>query len=114
MANGEKIGEWTHWLPFIRYARRPDDNSASALRLFEVSQTQSLMIDGYVMMTSPDYSIFKHSGEHRSTIIRSERLQDRENPSKYRSTLILIPASNQWALNQVEQYGYREIAFPRP
>jgi hypothetical protein len=111
VANGEKIGEWIHWLAFTRFAHREDDHSAPALRLFEVSQNQSLMIDGYLMMPSPDYSIFVNYRDRRRVIISSEKLQNLVNPSKYRSTHILIPASNKWALNQVEQYGYREIIF---
>jgi hypothetical protein len=87
-----------------------DDNSAPALRLFEVSQNQSSMIDGYLMMPSPDYSIFVKS-YGLNLIVSSERLQSLGNPSKYRSTLVLIPANNKWALSQVEQYGYREIVF---
>lgn len=112
VANGEKIGEWIHWLAFTRFAHRMDDHSAPALRLFEVSQNQSLMIDGYLMMPSPDYSIFVyHDDRRRRVIVSSEKLQSLVNPSKYRSTLVLIPANNKWALNQVEQYGYREIIF---
>lgn len=111
VANGEKIGEWIHWLPFARFARRIDDNSAPALRLFEVSQNQSQMIDGYLMMPSPDYSIFTNDTERHRVVVSSEKLQSLGNPSKYRSTLVLIPANNKWALSQVEQYGYREIVF---
>lgn len=112
VANGEKIGEWIHWLSFTRFAQRADDQSAPALRLFEVSQNQSLMIDGYLMMPSPDYSIFvNHVDRPRRVTISSERLQSLANPSKYRATLVLISANNKWALSQVEQYGYREIIF---
>lgn len=111
VANGEKIGEWIHWLAFTRFAHREDDHSAPALRLFEVSQNQSLMIDGYLMMPSPDYSIFVNYNDRRRVTISSEKLQNLANPSKYRSTLVLIPTNNKWALNQVEQYGYREIIF---
>jgi hypothetical protein len=112
VANGEKIGEWIHWLAFTRFAHRVDDHSASALRLFEVSQNQSLMIDGYLMMPSADYSIFVNHTDHPPRVtVSSEKLQSLANPSKYRSTLVLIPANNKWALSQVEQYGYREIIF---
>lgn len=111
VANGEKIGEWIHWLAFTRFAHRADDHSAPALRLFEVSQNQSLMIDGYLMMPSLDYSIFVDYNDSHRVIISSERLQGLVNPSKYRATLVLIPANNKWALSQVEQYGYREIIF---
>ncbi len=112
VANGEKIGEWTHWLPFLRFARRNDDLSSPALRLFEVSQDQSHMIDGYLMMPSADYSLFTSHDERRGRFfISSDKLQAMTNPSKYRATLVLIPASNRWALSMVEQYGYREIVF---
>jgi hypothetical protein len=110
VANGEKIGEWIHWLAFTRFARRMDDHSAPALRLFEVSQNQSGMIDGYLMMPSADYSIFSKS-DGLKVVVSSDKLQSLANPSKYRSTLILIPANNKWALSLVEQYGYREIVF---
>ncbi len=111
VANGEKIGEWIHWLSFVRFALRIDDQSASSLRLFEVSQNQSQMIDGYLMMPSSDYSIFVKDGDPRRVVVSSDKLQSLGNPSKYRSTLVLIPSNNKWALSQVEQYGYREIIF---
>lgn len=111
VANGEKIGEWLHWLPFMRFARRLDDQSAPALRLFEVSQNQSLMIDGYLMMPSCDYSVFVNYSTTKRMFISAEKLQSSTNPSKYRATLILIPANNKWALDQIQQYGYREIVF---
>jgi hypothetical protein len=112
VANGEKLGEWIHWLAFTRFAHRIEDESAPALKLFEVSQNQALMIDGHLMMPSPDYSIFRHyDNPHKRVIISSEKLESLDNPSKYRSTLILIAANNKWALTQVQQYGYREILF---
>lgn len=52
VANGEKIGEWVHWFPFIRFARRTNDVSERALRIFEITQEQSLMRDGYLMTPS--------------------------------------------------------------
>lgn len=111
VANGEKIGEWIHWLAFTRFARREDDQSAPALRLFEASQNQSRMIDGYLMMPSRDYSIFVNRENQRQCFVSSEELERKANPSKYRATLVLIPANNKWALTQVEQFGYREIVF---
>jgi hypothetical protein len=111
VANGEKIGEWIHWLTFMRFVRRSDDQSAPALRIFEVSQNQSLMIDGYLMMPSQDYSVFANLDGRRQMYMSAERLQNLINPSKYRATLICIPANNKWALSQIEQYGYREIIF---
>lgn len=110
VANGEKLGEWIHWLTFVRFAKRTDDQSAPALRLFEVSQNQSVMIDTYLMMPSIDYSVFVSTPD-QGVVISSDKLQALGNPSKYRATLILIPANNKWALSLVEQYGYRELVF---
>ncbi len=111
VANGEKLGEWIHWTTFVRFARRTDDQSAPALRMFEVSQNQSPMIDGSLMMPSRDYSIFENNTSDRKVTISSDKLQSFSNPSRYRATLILIPANNKWALSQVEQHGYRELEF---
>ena len=38
LANGEKIGEWIHWLPFVQFARSENDDSQPALILYEVFQ----------------------------------------------------------------------------
>lgn len=110
MANGEKFGEWIHWLPFILSAKRQDDLSANALRVFEVTQEESLMRDGYLMMPSRAYSIFKDVGDGK-VIIDVDFLRSLDNPSKYRATLIVTPSTNKWAMSRVEQYGYREIKF---
>lgn len=110
MANGEKFGEWIHWLPFVITAKQDKDASASALRVFEVSQDHSLMRDGYLMMPTKTYSAFKDIDDGR-VIIDVDFLKSLDNPSKYRATLIVVPAGNEWAMSRVEQYGYREIVF---
>ncbi|MFH1354122.1 MAG: hypothetical protein ABIH36_02445 [bacterium] len=110
VSNGEKIGEWLHWLPFILFANQEDDWNAKALRLFEVTQEDSLMRDGYLMMPSTAYSAFKDTSDGTFTI-NVDRLSDLDNPSKYRATLIVTPAINKWVLGRIEQYGYREIKF---
>ncbi|MDP3997911.1 MAG: hypothetical protein Q8P73_05430 [bacterium] len=112
VANGEKIGEWTSWLTFIRFALRADDHSSPALRIFEASQKETLSIDGILMMPTPDYSIFVNRNPDSNRVyISAQKLQDFTNPSKYRATMIVFPASSRWALSLVEQYGYREIVF---
>lgn len=110
VANGEKIGEWIHWFPFIRFAHRHDDWGAKALRVFEIAQEQSLMRDGYLMAPSYPYSAFVERNE-RTMVIDVERLRGLHNPSRYRATLIVIPSTNKWAMSRVEQYGYRELVF---
>jgi hypothetical protein len=110
MANGEKLGEWIHWLSFIMAAMQRKDASANAMCLYEVTQDESLMRDGYLMMPSPAYSIFEDIGNGK-VVINVDHLRRLENPSMYRATLIVTPALNKWAMDRVEQYGYRKIVF---
>jgi len=110
LANGEKIGEWIHWLPFIRFAKREEDRGAEALHLFEITQDQSSLRDGYLMTPTEPYSVFKEVVEGR-VVINVDKLGDFDNPSKYRATLLVVPASNDWAIGRAQQYGYRELKF---
>lgn len=113
VANGEKISELLHWLSFLRCANHHQDASAPALRLFEVTQQNSNFIDNMPMMPPIDYSIFTYMDPKRRTVTRidAEKLQALGNPSRYRGTLVLIPFDNDWALTQVEKFGYREITL---
>lgn len=110
VANGEKISEWIHWLPFIRYAKREDDRGANALRIFEITQEGSNLRDGYLMMPTEPYSIFSNV-ENDGTVINVDRLGNFANPSKYRATLLVTPATNKWAISRAYQCGYRELVF---
>lgn len=110
VANGEKIGEWIHWLPFIRFAPNPNDRSIQALSLFEISQEQSLMRDGYLMTPSAGYSVFK-AVANQGVMIDVEHLRRLANPSKYRATLLVAPTSNRYIISRAQQYGYRQLAF---
>ena len=111
VANGEKIGEWIHWLPFIRYANRVDDSGDRALQLFEVIQNESPLRDGYLMTPTEPYSVFKETSNGRQVIINVERLGAFANPSKYRATLLVTPATNEWAIGRARQFGYRPLVF---
>jgi len=110
VANGEKIGEWIHWLPFVRFAYNEDDRGGQALQLYEVRQDQSKMRDGYQMTPSQPYTIFKDTKSNR-TIIDVDKLGDFDNPSKYRATLLITSATNTWAIRRSQQYGYRQLVF---
>ncbi len=115
VANGEKIGEWIHWLPFIRFAQHDEDRSMPALRVFEVTQSKSFMRDGYLLTPSSAYSVFTVVPEttNQQVVLDVNRLRQLSNPSKYRATLIVTPACNRWAIDRIEQYGYREFIFHR-
>lgn len=113
LANGEKIGEWVHWLPYIRFARLDSDFSSPALELFEVFQDRPHTKEGILMSTSPAYSIFRtlEEGHRNKTIIDVSKFPDFVNPSYIRSTLIVAPRDNDWATSVVNQHGYRKIEF---
>ncbi len=110
-ANGEKITEWIHWLPFLRFARKKDDQGEAALRLFEVYQDQPYTKEGILMSTPPAYSIFQPVNGDGRMVISVDKFDSFANPSKIRATLILTLADNNWATRAVNQYGYRPIEF---
>ncbi|KKR54387.1 MAG: hypothetical protein UT91_C0017G0021 [Parcubacteria group bacterium GW2011_GWA2_40_23] len=109
LANGEKIGEWIHWLPFVRFARSQEDNSQPALVLYEVFQDRPWTKEGVLMSTPPNYSIFREFGG--KFFIDTSMLLRMPNPSKLRSTLIIAPFNNRWAMRMSNQSGYRTIEF---
>ncbi len=112
LANGEKIGEWIHWLPWVMFARREDDQSEPALSMFEIYRHDQIRIkDGVLMSTPPFYSIFKKAPGGDKMIVDIARFSDFDNPSKIRSSLIVCPTGNSWATGLVKQCGYRQIEF---
>jgi len=62
LANGEKIGEWIHWLSFVQFARSQHDDSQPALILYEVFQDRPWTKEGVLMATPPNYSVFREYG----------------------------------------------------
>jgi hypothetical protein len=112
LANGEKVSEWVHWLPFVRFAREENDQEGPALRLFEVCQDRPWTKDGVLMSTPPAYSLFAPVGEgDRGMVVSVGRFADFPNPCRFRSTLVVAPVNNRWATRVVNQYGFRPIKF---
>lgn len=113
LANGEKIGEWIHWLPWISFARQEDDQSANALSVYEIYNNDKVrMKDKIFMSTPPSCSVFKKANKCGSRMIMDiNRFSDYENPSRIRSTLIVCPTGNTLATGLVKQFGYRPIEF---
>jgi hypothetical protein len=111
MANGEKITEWIHWLPYVRFARRYCNQGDPALQLFEVYQDRPWTKNNILMSTPPAYSIFKCVGNAKEMIIDVGRFPSYGNASRIRSTLIICPTDNQWATRVVSQYNHRAICL---
>lgn len=112
LANGEKIGEWIHWIPFLRFGAMERGASGSKLRMYEIHHARPWTKDGILMATTPPYSIFQDDNEYdRKKIIDINKFQSFPNPSKIRATLLLAPSSNTWAITVMERHLFREIQF---
>ncbi|MEK7658495.1 MAG: hypothetical protein AAB352_01355 [Patescibacteria group bacterium] len=109
LANGEKIGEWIHWLSFVQFARSMSDDSQPALILYEIFQDRPWTKEGILMSTPPNYSVFREYGG--KLFIDTSWLLRMPNPSQLRSTLIVAPYDNRWAVRSSSQSGYRLIRF---
>jgi len=109
LANGEKIGEWIHWLAFARFAKSQTDESQPALSVYEVYQDRPWTKEGVLMSTPPIYSIFQKYGGNM--YIDTGNLLKMPNPSQMRGTLIITPSDNRWAIRYGSQSGYRQIKF---
>ena len=109
LANGEKIGEWIHWLSFVRFARSQSDESQPALIMHEAYQERPWTKEGVLMSTPPNYSVFREYGS--KIYIDTSWLLRMPNPSRLRSTLIVAPYDNRWVIRTSSQFGYRPIRF---
>ncbi|MCH7605181.1 hypothetical protein IID24_04315 [Patescibacteria group bacterium] len=109
LANGEKISEWIHWLPYVAASIQ----DGSPLRVFEIAFEEPLMRNGLLMATSPEYSIFSidNTGTCRINIAK---IRDFPNPSQYRATLVIAPENNEWIATRMEGHGYRRLTFRFP
>ncbi|MBI2121525.1 MAG: hypothetical protein HYT98_00230 [Candidatus Sungbacteria bacterium] len=113
LANGEKIGEWIHWLPFVQYAHLEHDQSECALRIYEVHQERPMMKDGVLMATGGAYSVFKPIDPQQDDVVTLDvaSFAHFPNPSRIRATLIVSPRDNEWVKGVVTRQGFREVRF---
>ncbi|MDD5342073.1 MAG: hypothetical protein PHI73_01945 [Patescibacteria group bacterium] len=105
MANGEKIGEWIHWLAFAKFAMR--EHGGHQLRIFEIAIPRPHYKDGVLMSTAPAYSIFSQLGS--TVYLDVSRLRTFETPSRFRSMLVVAPFDNERIAHIMRQHCYREI-----
>lgn len=107
LANGEKIGEWIHWLSFVKWAT--DCYGNPSLKLFEISTENAMFKDGNLMSNTAPYSIFCYSKTYGHYLDLS-RLQTFQTPSHFRSTLLITHADNHYTNNNMESNNYREVS----
>lgn len=93
LANGEKIGEWLGWLAYVKYLW-------PQIRAFEISFDDSLTRDQILMAPGPAYSILGDQIEEEKgrpfKIVRLNiaKLRFLNDPSRYRSTILVCPTTN--------------------
>lgn len=107
LANGEKITEWIHWLPYVAATRR----ESSHLRIFEISFERPWTKDEILMATSPAYSAFVNDEQGDCCRLNLMKIKDYPNPARYRSTILVTYAENEWALVTMKRQNYRELKF---
>jgi hypothetical protein len=105
LANGEKIGEWIHWLSFVKYARNED--GGHALQAYEISIERPWTKEGMLMSTFPPYSLFCDDG--KNCYIDISRLSNFKRPSQFRCMMVIVPYNNERIINVLEQHQYRRI-----
>lgn len=113
LSNGEKIGEWIHWLTIARYGRNELDYSQPALNVYEIDNEDSLMKNKFFMAPSEVYSILRDLDKEKNLVeFDVERFRTLHNPSLYRSTLLIVPKNNRAINQKARQSDYRRIVFP--
>lgn len=110
VANGEKIGEWIHWLAFVRFAVARGERS---LVVYEIAHDKPIIKDGVLMTTPPAYSIFQdNEGAEEGMLIDASVLKRFPNACRFRSTLLVTTAGNGWTNDIMQQHQYRRIVLP--
>lgn len=110
LANGEKVGEWVHWIPYVTHGRVTGDNSEPALLMFEIHQDCPQTKDGVLMATPPSYSVFREMPDGKM-VLDVAHFSKFDNPSRLRSTLLVCLSGNRSMTPIMRQYGYRQIVF---
>jgi len=105
LSNGEKIGEWMHWLSFVKYAR--NENGDRALRVYEISLERPWTKNGMLMSTSSPYSLFCSGGDE--CYLDISRLRSFKRPSQFRCMIVVVPSDNERIIYVLKQHEYREI-----
>lgn len=117
LCNGEKLGEWAHWLTFLRFGRKPQDDGEAGLSIHEIFGNKSNIKDGVLMSPTPHYSLFRNLFEGEGNCDPNTYILDVgffprfSQPSRIRSTLVLAPSDNQWIKTRLTYKGYRQILF---
>lgn len=114
IANGERLGEWVHWITAVRFARC---GGGSLLRLFEVINPEAPQKESFPMAAlNEGYSVFQEDDVRAGCArIDTHFLSRFRNPSRLRSTLIMAGTENHWVRETIQHQGWPERTFdPEP
>ncbi len=109
LANGEKIGEWIHWLAYVKFAKNSQGDNI--LRIYEINSARLHAKDSILMSPPPPYSIFRYkSGSIVGPYLHISRLRDFDHPSHFRSMVLVTNASNMRVRNIMSGKGYNDVS----
>ena len=106
ISNGEKITEWIHWLPVVKYAK--DVNGNPALRVFEVALEKPHQKGDVLMSCCSTYSIFVQ--RENESLIDISFLRRFDKSSHYRAMLVVVPSDNRVVIDAMNKHCFREIS----
>lgn len=113
LSNGEKIGEWIGWLAWVAH-------SGGRLRAYEITFDSSWTRDEILMAPGQAYTVLGDSVVHdrgrrlRAVQLNLQKLRFLSNPSQYRSTLLVCPASNEEIRGTLYHERCTELRFDLP
>jgi hypothetical protein len=99
LSNGEKIGEWIHWLGFCKY----NEN----LVAYSVYPGTFFAKDDILMTPSPPYSVLEL--KKKSLFLNYDKLRFFENPSRYREMILISHRNNNLIRARVEVNRSRRL-----
>lgn len=99
LSNGEKIGEWIHWLAFCKY-----NNDLVA---FSVYPGTFFAKDDVLMTPSPPYSVLELEGN--VLLLNYGKLRYFDNPSRYREMILISHKNNNLIRARVEANRSRRL-----
>lgn len=110
LSNGEKIGEWIGWLAWVAH-------SAGKLRAYEISFDSSWTRDEVLMAPGQAYTVLgdevlpDRGRRSKFVQLNLQKLRFLRNPSQYRSTILVCPASNDEVRARLFEERCAELKF---
>lgn len=108
LANGEKIGEWIHWLAYVKFAK--DIQGANILRIYEINLKRPWTKESILMSPPPPYSVFRHKSSALGSFLNLSRLRDLDRPSHYRSMVLVTRKGNMRIKNIMRGKNFYEVS----